>query len=463
MKTALALILCLTLTCTLSARTLYLSPDGNDDSQPIDGAVFRTFNAVLPHLWGGDTLIVRKGEYEGGFHIRRGCPPDAPLIIRGEKGALVRGSGNSRDAINLHDCENVIIEGLAVTEAERAGIFLDHGKHIIVRNCRAFDNGKWGIFTSFASDFLLEGNECSGSGIEHGIYHSNSGDNFIIRGNIVHSNNGNGIHLNGDPEYGGDGVISRGIIEGNIIYGNGRAGGAAINMTHVQDVVVRNNVLFKNKSGAITFYQDHGTQAQGSKRALVIYNTIYFDENEGRAPAIVGMTSEGFAFFNNMVISGKTKTAYEINAINLPSVISDYNHFSRVDKEKAVFRFAGSWTDPLGLVNHQGLVQGYFERDAIANRREYLSTDRWQELTGNDRHSVFTPVAVRSLKDDDYRPGRNALTGAIDPASIRRELARLEDFEWVLEQLEQLPDVDAKGRARNADYSKRAVGAYEFD
>ncbi|MBN2290306.1 MAG: right-handed parallel beta-helix repeat-containing protein, partial [Candidatus Glassbacteria bacterium] len=273
-----ALVLALALYGSAAARTFYLSPSGDDNSPVEQGAVFRTLAAAVNHLWGGDTLIIRNGNYQGGVHIRRGCKPEAPLVIKAEGPyAVIRGSGEDRDGLTLNDCCHVVLDGLNVAEAARGGIVISHSKFITVRNCTSFNNGKWGMFTDHASDFLLEGNECYGSWREHGIYHSNSGDNFIIRNNILHHNSGCGIHVNGDPEYGGDGVISFGIIEGNICYKNGRPlGGAGINMTHVQDVIVRNNLLYHNYAGGITFYQDTGTFEQGSKRALITGNTVVY-------------------------------------------------------------------------------------------------------------------------------------------------------------------------------------------
>jgi len=89
--------------------------------------------------------------------------------------------------------------------------------------------GTWGIFTGFSYNILIENNNCSNSQDEHGIYHSNSGDYPIIRGNTCHHNNGCGIHMNGDISMGDDGIISYALVEGNTIYENGFDGGSGIN------------------------------------------------------------------------------------------------------------------------------------------------------------------------------------------------------------------------------------------
>jgi hypothetical protein len=89
---------------------------------------------------------------------------------------------------------------------------------------------------------------------EHGIYVSNSGDRPVVRGNRLHDNAGAGVQLNADLSAGGDGIITDALIENNVIYGNGSAGGAAINLDGVQDSVVRNNLLYDNHATGIVNY-----------------------------------------------------------------------------------------------------------------------------------------------------------------------------------------------------------------
>jgi len=430
-------VLSIALNFNAYARTMYLAPDGNDDVSAEQGATFRTLRGAIRHLWGGDTLIIKSGTYQGGVSIRRGCKPDNPLVIKAEGPyAVIRGSGNGRDAVTLNDCYNVILDGLVVTGASRAGILLSHSKFVTVRNCTSFSNGKWGIFTDHASDFLLEGNECYGSADEHGIYHSNSGDNFIIRNNILHHNYGCGIHVNGDPEYGGDGVISFGIIEGNICYRNGRPkGGAGINMTHVQDVIVRNNLLYHNYAGGITFYQDTGTFEQGSKRALITGNTVVYSPGEGRSGTLIMPTSEKVLLCNNIFVSGGQRGTIEVNSDYLKSIISDHNVFWGVGQESMVE------------------IKG-----------ETISLSAWRSRTGNDIHSlVADPLFI------DPSAGNFKLTGSsraidcgLETKQIKNILDGLGGFEWVISRLEQQPKVDLRGQKRQSGKGPDA-GAYEIE
>src|SRR2546421_10466 len=129
---------------------------------------------------------------------------------------------------------------------------------VIIRNNSLDQNGVWGILTGFSDNLLIEGNVASRSVQQHGIYVGNSGDNPIIRNNIIWGNHDNGIHMNGDVSMGGDGIISGALVEGNIIYDNGLGGGSGINCDGVQNSVIRNNIIYNEHSSGISLYQIDG-------------------------------------------------------------------------------------------------------------------------------------------------------------------------------------------------------------
>ena len=165
-----------------------------------------------------------------------------------------------------------MIDGFIVDGRTRAGIRVAVSQFVTVENCHTGNNGRWGIFSGFADDLTVEGNEAHHSQAEHGIYVSNSGDRPVIRRNVVHDNHANGIHMNGDLSQGGDGLISGALVEQNVIYGNGAGGGSGINMDGVTDSVVRNNLLYDNHASGVSLYRIDG--ATGSKRNVVVNNTI---------------------------------------------------------------------------------------------------------------------------------------------------------------------------------------------
>ncbi|MEA2063062.1 MAG: right-handed parallel beta-helix repeat-containing protein [Gemmatimonadota bacterium] len=420
----------------LSARTMYLSPSGGDGAACVQGATFKTFSRAAGCLEGGDTLIVLGGSYEGGVVIRTQATEEAPLVIRGQSlDAVIQGSGSRDDAVRVDGASHVVIERLTVRNAGRAGISILNSHHVRVTGCRCVDNGKWGIFTGFADDVHFEDNECCGSKIEHGIYHSNSGDRFVIRNNRVHDNAGCGIHMNGDPVMGGDGVLDFGVVEGNVIWNNGAiAGGAGINMTHVQDVIVRNNLLYNNRAGGFTVYRDSGTFEQGSKRVLIMGNTLFFSPpRKGRACVNIGIWTERLVIVGNILVSGGYEPVLEVHSTYLNTIRSDRNIYWGIDAENAV---------------------------TLKNR---ISLDSWRSRTGNDKHTIFADPLFVAPGSGDFSVADSspAVDAAMPLDSVRAVIEGLGGFEWMLSQLDSLPEVDIIGAGRPAGEAPDA-GAYEM-
>ncbi len=165
-----------------------------------------------------------------------------------------------------------VVDGLEVAKAPMWGINLGRTDHVTVRNCRVHDCHQTGIFTSFSDHPLIENNESYGNH-EHGIYHSNSGDYPIIRGNRCHHNDCCGIHMNGDTNMGGDGLIQHALVEGNVVWENGkRSGGSGINCDGVSDSIIRNNLLYDNHASGISIFAIDG--AEGSSRNEIYNNTV---------------------------------------------------------------------------------------------------------------------------------------------------------------------------------------------
>ena len=433
----LILALWLTGSDSLTARTFFLATDGDDSATCKTGAEFRTLKRAVACLAPGDTLIIREGVFEGGVEITVSAPEQALVLIQGESlKAVISGSGDKIDAIRIQSSPYVTLDRLTVREAERAGAGVRHSNHVRITNCRFADNGKWGIFTSFADDIHFEGNECYGSRREHGIYHSNSGDRFIIRNNLVHHNRGNGIHLNGDPEIpGGDGVLNQGVVEGNIIYGNGTGGGAAINMTHVHDILVRNNLIYKNYAGGITVYQDAGTFEQGSKRVLIMGNTVYYEPGKGRSGVNVQTTSEKVVIAGNIFVSGGRRGTIEVNSDHLSTIVSDCN-----------------------------ILWGVGSDSLIERKDKLLSFEAWRKLSDNGYHSRYADPLFTDIDSGNFEPlpGSPVIDTGMSFDSVKSILDRLEGCQWLLARLDSLPDVDIRNSKRPEGAAPDA-GAYEIN
>jgi len=242
-------------------HTYYVDPGGSDLSG--DGSAahpWRTVQHAAAQVAPGDSALTNLGTYEGGITVETGGAAGSPITFRANGiGVVIDGSGGERDAFCITYADHIVVEGLTIRHANRAGMRIDNSDHVTVRGCTFADNTTWGLFTDFSDHLLIENNEAYGSVEQHGIYVSNSGDYPIIRGNRVHHNYACGIHMNADASMGGDGIISHGVVEANVVYANGAGGGAAINMDGVTDTIVRNNLLYGNHAGGIAIFRQDGT------------------------------------------------------------------------------------------------------------------------------------------------------------------------------------------------------------
>jgi hypothetical protein len=300
----------------------------NGGSDAADGLTVPTAWATLGHAADvvdpGDTVHVQDGSYAG-FYLERSGAPGAPItfVAEGPAVLITADNGTTPDGINLEGASWVVIDGFVVNDRTRTGVRAVLGDHVTIRNCRLGNNGRWGILTGFVDDMVIEDNEAYGSQIEHGIYFSNSGDRPVIRRNLVHDNNANGIHMNGDESQGGDGVISDALVERNVIWGNGEAGGSGINMDGVQNSVVRNNLLYDNHASGISLYRIDG--GAGSSGNLVVNNTIV-NAADGRWAVNVADGSTSNTVVNNVLYTAHSfRGAITIDPASLPGFASDHN------------------------------------------------------------------------------------------------------------------------------------------
>jgi parallel beta-helix repeat protein len=230
------------------------------------------------------------------------------------------------DTIFVTFSSYITIDGLRSFNANRAAVRIDNSPNITVQNGVFGNNATWGIFTDFSDHLLLQYNECYGSVTQHGIYVSNSGDWPIVRGNRLHDNAGAGVQLNADASQGGDGIITGALLENNVIYNNGSAGGSGINLDGVQGSTIRNNLLYNNHASGITMFQTDG--AQGPSGDFVYHNTIVMAANGRwalRIDASVGINTVRNNIFYNLN-AGRGGIDYT-GPTDVANTDSDYNIF----------------------------------------------------------------------------------------------------------------------------------------
>lgn len=408
---ALALLFALVLLgAAPGAETYYVSSAGSDAAAGTSPeAAFATLQHAAGVVAPGDTVIVLPGTHAG-FYLATSGSPGAPITFRadprgGAPHPLVVLSGANPftpDTVNLEGASHVVIEGFTILgtpdpAVHRAGIravgtAAQHASHVVVRGCRVDRCGRWGIFTGFVDDLLVEGCETSRSADEHGIYVSNSGDRPVLRDNVVWGNHSNGIHMNGDASLGGDGVISDAVVERNVIHGNGDGdpafgppGGSAINCDGVVAAVIQNNLLFDNHKSGISLYRiDGGAPSTGNR---VTHNTVV-----NAAPSrwclnvkdgSTGNTVRNNVFYNEDPLRG----SIDIESSCLPGFTCDYN-----------------------------ALEDRFSLDDV-----WIDFAQWQAATGQDAHSFLAdPAALFADPGQlDYRlkPGSPALdAGTADQA-----------------------------------------------
>jgi parallel beta-helix repeat protein len=360
----------------IMANTFYVSNNGKNTNSGNAGSPWGTIQFAAEHVNQGDTVLVLAGEYDG-FYMTASGTKSNPIVFQASEGTrIIKKNPTTYDGINLEGANYVIIDGFEISNPEktitRAGIRSVTNEGVIIRNNTISGMGRWGIFTGFSENILIENNSCSNSQDEHGIYFSNSGDNPVIKNNSCFNNNSCGIHMNGDISMGGDGIISNALIEGNIIYNNGTAGGSGINCDGVQNSVIRNNLLYNNHASGISLYKIDG--AEGAKNNLVINNTIVVAP-DGRWALNINSGSSGNTIFNNILFNNHS-----------------YRGAITIDEESR-----GNFTSNYNIVS-----DGFTLDDGDSK----LTLAQWQASTGQDNNSFLsTPNDIfENIQGDNYRP-----------------------------------------------------------
>jgi parallel beta-helix repeat protein len=302
-----------------------VSPAGNDSNSCAQASPCRQITRVLALVQPGDTILVADGTYNGFTVSGLNGTAANPITIQalGQNADILPVSGVP-DTIFVTSSSYIVLDGLRSFNANRAAVRIDHSPYVTVQNGVFGNNAEWGIFTDFSDHLLIQNNECYGSVMQHGIYVSNSGDWPVVRGNRLHDNAMAGVQLNADASQGGDGIITGALLEDNVIYNNGAAGGGAINLDGVQYSTIRNNLLYNNHASGITMY--HGDGAQGPVGNLVFNNTIDMASDgrfDVRIDSSVGVnTMRDNIFYNRNPIHGGIDFT---NATDIANTDSDYN------------------------------------------------------------------------------------------------------------------------------------------
>ena len=343
---------------TLHYATKFVSGDGSDTNG--DGSEANPWHSLqhaADNVGPGDYVIVKPGKYWG-FNLTTDGKPDARITFHAMPGVEIdEAFPGQQDGINLEGADFVTVEGFYVHDMPRAGLRSVNNDGVILRENVTDHNTMWGILTGWSENIIVENNVASQSQVEHGIYISNSADGAIVRNNIVWGNNDSGIQFNADRYLPGDGVHSRNRVEGNVIFENGRGGGAALNFDGFQDSVVQNNLVYNNHATGIVLYV--GFAADSSTNNLITNNTVVMAE-DARWALLMTDGSSGNVVTNNILLNkNPNRGSMTVEQNSLPA-LSDYN-----------------------------IVQNLFQMDG-----DNGSFAQWQSFTGGmDAHSIVVNLA----------------------------------------------------------------------
>lgn len=318
-------------TVVANAATFVVSPSGSDSNPGTEQAPWRTLQRAALRVRPGDRVEVRSGAYRG-FDLRAGGAPGAPVEFVADDDVVITGAnGRTPDGVNLEGASHVLIDGFEIVGAKRAGIRVvgpsvggqRFSSHVTLRNLRLRNNQVWGVFAGFVHDLLIEDVEASGSVEQHGVYVSNSGDRPIVRRTRAWSNHASGIQLNADANAGLDGVIEDAVIERNVLYDNGRRGGAAINLDGVQNSRVANNLLYNNHASGIALFQiDGGAPSTGN---TLVHNTVV-QPADGRWAITLENAAANTTIANNILLNAHVfRGAISVSGDSLAGLVSDHN------------------------------------------------------------------------------------------------------------------------------------------
>ncbi len=314
-----------------------VAPAGNDAGPGTAASPWATLQHAALDVVAGDTINVRAGNYAGfvmGWDIQNSGTAAAPIVWNADPGVnIISRNNKTPDGIDIENCNYIVLDGFSLQpgideEAWRSGIRFggESTGNVARRNiitARSID--KYGIFSSFSTDLLIDGNTVSGT-YNSGIYTSNSPIRPTVSNNTVFDAGANGIHFNGDAFQGGTGVVSRAIVENNIVYGCGLLGGSAINMDGIQNSRIQNNLLFNNHAKGITLYQIDASAP--SIDNVLVNNTVIMASGSQYCLTIKNSSIRNTILNNIFQNSDAASGAINIDDESRVGLVSDYNAVS---------------------------------------------------------------------------------------------------------------------------------------
>ncbi|MBN1364928.1 MAG: right-handed parallel beta-helix repeat-containing protein [Syntrophaceae bacterium] len=298
----------------------YVSPNGSDRNNGSLRYPWATVQHAATKAKPGDTVLIRGGIYnEGEIWLRadhgHGGTQGKLLTIQAYPGERPIFVNASRPLII--ECDYIRIEGLHLKNGKSIGV--DGNTVQIANNSFTGSGYAWAAVDAGGTNILLEGNICDIKGNTVGTqghcYYISHSSNMTIRNNVAKGMTGYGIHVfdqrrSQDPP-GFERLIKNVIIEGNTVSHSQERSGiilAAYDHARIENVIIRNNVLFNNAHS--------GIYIPGIVSNVKIYNNTWFGNGETALP-IYGTTNDvaNVEIKNNIFDLTKTKSsnAYHVS------------------------------------------------------------------------------------------------------------------------------------------------------
>jgi parallel beta-helix repeat protein len=303
-----------------AGETHYVSTTGSDRNSGTLSSPWATIQHAVEQSRPGHTIFVRGGIYqEGEVWLRASYQhcgtPGNLLTIKAYQNEVPVFVNSKRPFII--GCNYLRVEGLHFENGKSIGV---EGNTVqLVNNTFTGSGYAWAAIDTSGTNILLEGNICDINGNTVGTqghcYYISHGSDITIRNNKAKGMTGYGIHVfdqrrSEDPP-GFERLIKNVIIEGNVVsYSQQRSGIilAAYDHARIENVIIRNNVLFNNAHS--------GIYIPGIVSNVKIYNNTLFGNGE-TALLIYGTTRDvaNVEIKNNIfdLTKSKSSNAYHVS------------------------------------------------------------------------------------------------------------------------------------------------------
>jgi hypothetical protein len=407
--------------------------------------------AVLPGRYGGFRLGDKADAGDGRYiHFRAlGSPgdviidgpsptdPNWMILLQGAHHVIVQGFDVAGAATNTPGGANLV--------GPSAGILIDGdfvhtsklAHHVAIVGNYSHHHRAWGIHSVDSHTVLVQDNLFAVSGREHAAYFSDGSDDYVIRRNVFFGSNACGLQVNLDPQASLEKVSQRlgtaypalqpsrkwalgllelatarfganafpdgrgfnFVIEDNVINGNGRIGGAGINLAGVRESLIQNNLIYGNASAGIAEWDngnvfDAAAVTPGPQTAAevtgadvlplfgcsdnVVRNNTVLSSVKGRAALLVGNGSWGTRAYDNVLVNDELPSIELLNT-SIWRFEASHNVLGRVSYEGSAAAMKSLATSlPDGADSVTGVT-----RKSLASSFIKAGDEPWVVLEGN--------------------------------------------------------------------------------